>query len=113
MRLPHAEQVIVDEAKVRDYLLSLEHPVGRSKAVFFRALGFTDTRWEELRQELMRLVRTEDAELGPASPFGQKYIVRGRIMSPTGRSAFVKTAWIVLASEVIPRFVTAFPGERT
>jgi hypothetical protein len=33
--LPNSERAIVDEAKVRDYLLSPSHPVGRFKAAFF------------------------------------------------------------------------------
>jgi hypothetical protein len=41
MKLPGADRAIVDAAKVRDYLLSPEHPVGRFKAVFFGALGYT------------------------------------------------------------------------
>ena len=32
MRLPGAQRAIIDAAKVRDYLLSPEHPVGRAKA---------------------------------------------------------------------------------
>ena len=34
-------RAIVDGAKVHDYLLSPEHPVGRFKAVFFGTLGYT------------------------------------------------------------------------
>lgn len=41
MNLPGAEEAIVDDAKVRDYLLSREHPVGRFKATFFSGLGYT------------------------------------------------------------------------
>jgi hypothetical protein len=39
--LPNADRAIVPEAKVRDYLLSNAHPVGRFKAVFFIALGYS------------------------------------------------------------------------
>lgn len=34
-KLPNAEQAVVEPAKVRDYLLSSAHPVGRFKAVVF------------------------------------------------------------------------------
>ena len=46
MKLPRAEHAVVEDAKVRDYLLSREHPVGRFKAAFFGAhfLG----RYDEL-----------------------------------------------------------------
>jgi hypothetical protein len=112
VKLPGAERAIVDPAKVRDYLLSAEHPVGRSKAVFFNALGFARDNWHELQQVITSLAIEDTAELGEKIEFGQKYVVRGTIQGPNGRVAAVKTAWIVLNGEDFPRFVTAFPGDR-
>jgi hypothetical protein len=37
--LPHAELATIDPAKLRDYLLSPSHPVGRFKATVVDALG--------------------------------------------------------------------------
>jgi hypothetical protein len=45
MKLPFAENAVVDAEKVRDYLLSRLHPVGRFKAVFFAGLGYTQENW--------------------------------------------------------------------
>jgi hypothetical protein len=112
MKLPNAERAIVEDEKIRDYLLSLEHPVGRSKARFFISLGFARHRWQELQQALLDLAQNEEAELGPATKFGQKYVVRGMIQGPTGRTAMVRSAWIILQGEDAPRFVTAYPGVR-
>jgi hypothetical protein len=39
--LPNADRALIDEARIREYLLSDAHPVGRFKAAFFRSLGFT------------------------------------------------------------------------
>jgi hypothetical protein len=39
MRIPGAERAVLDDAKVRDYLLSAEHRVGSAKARFFAQLG--------------------------------------------------------------------------
>ena len=39
--LPHADQALVDEAKICYYLLSDTHPVGRFKARVFRSLCST------------------------------------------------------------------------
>lgn len=35
MKLPNGQKAVVDERKVREYLLSASHPVGRFKARFF------------------------------------------------------------------------------
>ena len=50
MVLPQAEHAVVDAAKVRDYLLSHEHPVGRFKAVFFETLGYSQADWTQFRR---------------------------------------------------------------
>jgi len=43
VKLPNADQAFIDPAKLRDYLLSPTHPVGRFKAPFFAAMGYTQT----------------------------------------------------------------------
>jgi hypothetical protein len=111
MRLPAADLAIVDPAKIRDYLLSSEHPVGRFKAAFFGALGYTRDDWQRLQQDILAIVSSEEAVPGQLSDFGQKYEVRGTIHGPTGRRAELVTVWIVLVGESSPHFVTAYPGE--
>ena len=113
MHLPGAEQTIVDPAKVRDYLLSPDHPVGHAKARFFTALGFTREAWPQLRDALLELARSGEAVPGPATPFGQKWVIRGMIRGPRpgAPEALLETVWITLLGESAPRLVTAYPGD--
>lgn len=111
MRLPNAGRAVIEVAKVRDYLLAPDHPVGGAKARFFAALGFTRDGWPLLRAAFLALAQEREAELGEATVFGQKYVVRGIIRGPGGRAAWVLTAWIVRAGEDAPRLVSAYPGE--
>ena len=46
MKLPNAEQAIVERAKIADYLLDPAHPYGASKAHFFTQFGFRPEAWE-------------------------------------------------------------------
>ena len=39
MKLPSADRVQIDDRKIREYLLSRTHAVGRFKARFFAAVG--------------------------------------------------------------------------
>jgi len=55
MSLPNSQRAVIDPEKVRDYLLSEAHPVGRFKETFFGALGYTRGRWEILRDDLLSL----------------------------------------------------------
>jgi len=112
MQLPGAERAVVEPVKVRDYLLSFEHPVGRSKAHFFAALGFERDRWPELQIALHSLAQTGVAELGLATEFGQKYVVRGILVGPTGRRAHVESVWMIPLGGDTPRLITAYPGDR-
>ena len=113
MKLPASERAIIAPAKIRDYLLSTSHPVGRFKAPVFASLGYASTSWQHLEKDLLALAVSGDAELGKDSPYGQKYEIRGTLKGPSGTSAKVLTVWIVLFGGDVPQFVTAFPGETT
>jgi hypothetical protein len=93
--LPFAAQAIVEPSKVRDYLLSSSHPVGRFKAVVFDSLGYTAERWEKLAADLTQLARTQPAIEGQASFYGKKYEVSGKLVGPNGRTATFTTVWMI------------------
>jgi hypothetical protein len=109
MMIPNADRAAIDASKILGYLLSDTHPIGRFKAAFFGALGYSDENWTLLRDDLLMLARTAPAVAGKASPFGQIFQVDGKLIGPLGRSAEVRTVWIIKTSEDIPRFVTAYP----
>jgi hypothetical protein len=111
MKLPHAERALVDPRKLRDYALSPAHPVGRFKAAFFARLGFTTENWESLGLELRRLALQDSADLSDKTEFGQKYLIRGIIIGPTGVSAEIRSVWIILNGEQVPRLVTIYPED--
>ena len=109
MTLPHASLAVIEPSKVRGYLLSAAHPVGRFRAAVFVALGYSGERWELLRDDLLAIAYTGTAVPGQPSQFGQKFHVDGILVGPSGRAASFRTVWIVKAENEAPRFVTAFP----
>jgi hypothetical protein len=68
--------------KVRDYLLSATHPVGRHKARFFAALGFAETSTTEFIGEIRRIAATENVVSVEDTEFGRKYTVGGELSLP-------------------------------
>lgn len=64
MKLPAAERAVIEPAKIRDYLLSNSHPVGRFKAPFFASLGYASVNWHRLDKDLRDLAVSGDAEPG-------------------------------------------------
>ncbi len=111
MKLPNSAAAVVAEEKIRDYLLNAAHPDNGGKAAFFIAIGFQRESWNALADALRELARTARISAEFDSAHGQKYIVDGRIQSPSGRSPVVRTIWIVDRGDDIPRLVTAYPHE--
>ena len=110
VKLPFAEHAIVDESKLRDYLLSPVHPVGRFKSLFFADLGYQRDQWRLLKRDLQRHACEEDAVPGKPSSFGSKFEIRGKLVGPNRRSATIVSIWIVKDGEMAPRFITAYPA---
>jgi len=109
MRMPNAENAEISPAKLRFYLLSREHPVGRYKAAFFAQLGFVEASWREFESRLLELA-TGEAEPAGSSPHGEKYAIRGTLKGPGGQ-ATVQTIWIIPAAAENPQLVTVYPAE--
>jgi len=109
VKLPNASDAIIPREKLRDYVLSESHPVGRFKAAYFASLGYSRDQWQALERDIRNLLH-EDARESVATVHGRKYEVRGEIVGPNGRAGKVMTVWIILESEELPRFITAYPG---
>ncbi len=63
---------------------------------------------EDIRTQHLAL----DAELGEKTKYGQKYIITGDIKGPNGKVMKLKSIWIILAGEELPRFITIYPEEK-
>ena len=107
--LPNAASAFIDPSKVRDYLLSPSHPVGRFKAAVFTALGYTQQDWPRLRDDILGHARNGREIAADASPFGQKYLVSGTLTGPNGRTGHFVTVWLMESETAEPRFITAYP----
>ena len=108
MRLPNADGAILDIRKIEDYCLSASHPRGRHKARVFREaleLERGDAAW--LRGVLLEAARSSEAQQVTADAWGSYWRVDATIRRQ-GKSAVVRTVWIVRSGEDIPRFVTCW-----
>ena len=112
MHLPNPDRAVVEPTKVRDYLLSREHPVGRFKAAVFEAVGYRRDAWERLQTDLLTAAGVSEAVLKQTTLHGQKFEVPAILSGPAQRNLSVITVWFVRRGEDFPRFVTAYPGGR-
>lgn len=109
MRLPNADQAIVEREKVADCLPNSAHPDNGGKAEFFTQLGFRREQWEILAAALRPLAVESEVIAATDSRHGKKHVVTGRIQSPTGKTPMVQTIWIMDKGLEPARLVTAYP----
>jgi hypothetical protein len=110
MLLPHRDEAYIPRSKLIEYLLSHTHAIGKSKAKFFRALGFDEANVAVLDKGLLAIAQTEAVAEVVRSPYGTKYVVNGFLEAPGGALVRVQTVWIIDIGDTRPRFVTAYPA---
>ena len=109
MSLPNCEKAYVPEQKLKAYLLSETHAIGRAKAKYFRRFGYTEGNAKELADALLAIVKSEEVREEVATDYGTKYVVDGDIPTPAGTTARLRTVWVIEPRDDRPRFVTAYP----
>lgn len=109
MRVPDAENAVVEIRKLRDYCLSSTHEHGRHKArLFAAAFDMTLDDAQEFRNVLLEAVKTHDAQLGRRDVYGQRYIV-DFWLEWRGKQATVRSAWIIEHGSDSPRLTSCYP----
>lgn len=107
--LSNNEKAFIEPAKIRDYILSPTHPIGRFKASLFKTMGYSQENWEQLIDDIRLYHLPLDAKPVEKSKYGQKYTIRGLIKGPNGKIVMFRSIWIILEGEDIPRFITIYP----
>jgi len=107
--IPNADRAVIEPTKLHDYLLSRTHPIGRFKAAFFQALGYSSEDWRQLEADLRSQHLPKGAAADEPTPYGRKYVIRATLIGPGGASAALVSVWVVRAGEDFARFVTEYP----
>ena len=106
MRVPNAENAVVDIRKLRDYCLNPNHEVGKHKArVFAATLNLTEKDALILQAALLEAVKTVETEIGKLDKYGQRFTVDFEF-EYEGKHAVIRSGWIIDAGAEIPRLVT-------
>lgn len=109
MKLPNAENAVVEQEKITEYLLNPTHRYGASKARFFDAFGFRAEEWWKFAEALREHGRNHDVTKVQETGFGPRYEVEGTLLAPDGRRPRVRTVWQLDHGAVAPRLITAYP----
>lgn len=107
---PSLANRFIPPAKIRGYLLNEAHPIGRTKARFFAAFGFSIDNWEALAAALLQHPAMHPVSATTRTPYGVTYTFRCSIPTPDGRDPCIVTVWLDDGSGGA-RLVTAYPSE--
>jgi|SRR5579885_687293 hypothetical protein len=112
MLLPNGESALIDIRKLHDYCLNPDSPRGKGKArVFASALGLTAVDAPRLREKLLEAARAAEAQLGELDMYGRRYTIDFEMETESGR-AIVRSGWIILHNEAVPRLTTCYVRRR-
>ena len=109
MKLPGRKNAYIPPQKLKAYILSKTHSVGRWKARFFDGLGYKETNVETLERSLIAIAHSESVKDVISTVYGTKYIIEGSLQTPSGNPVEVRTVWIIEKGQDRPRFVTVYP----
>ena len=106
--LPNAAIALVEDVKIRDYLLNPGNPQNQGKAGQFGRFGFTRMGWAVLAGALGRHPVQNQVVKITRSQHGAKYVVECTLMTPDGRNPCLRSVWIIENGQSRPRLVTAY-----
>lgn len=101
---------IIEDAKVRNYLLNLDHEDGAPKAKFFIAGGFSLDKPAPFIAALRKhFLENTPTSKNPDRFGGVRITVDAPMIVPNGRTPMVRTVWGIDEGETLPRLLTAYP----
>jgi hypothetical protein len=109
MKLPNAAYAIIDQAKIVDYLLDVDHPHGGSKAKLLLSLGYSAGSWSRLESDLRAAHLDEEVIDTGHTLWGQRYEIVAPITGPSGDTVLFRSVWQIDLGTNRPRLITMYP----
>ena len=109
MKLPNVESAAVPPEKITHYLLSDTHRDGCHKAEFFRSFGFRAKSWKDLSAALLNHANNYEVVEVVQTPFGQNFVIEGKMSAPDGRAPRVRSVWFIANGRETATLATAYP----
>src|SRR5260221_7359467 len=94
VKIPNAARVLISREKLRDYVLSLEHPVGGAKALWLARLGYTRAGWRTLREDIREHLKRH-APTAVQTEIGTKFAAVGPVHTPFRPTVGAVSVWVV------------------
>ncbi len=109
MKLPNADNAIIDAQKIAGYVLNAEHRRGGSKASLLLAFGYDPANWQRLADDLRQYHLSTEVERSRATAYGTRYEIRAALQTPSGRLLTLRSIWQIDSGATVPRLITLYP----
>lgn len=107
--MPDPHMLRVEESKIKDYLLNLDHVEGYGKAKFFRAVGFSEEETDKMVEAFRRHAGNNMIAQVVEHPYGVKTVVECFMETPSGKPYCIRSVWNDHLDGKPPKLVTAVP----
>ena len=107
MKLP--SDTIIDPRKVVEYLL--RPAVENDKSNYLALAGYTPTTAFQLLEDTRTQLLPLEAEVIGPFQYGVKYVIRGFLRGPNGRTLPIRSIWATLHATGETHFVTLYPSK--
>jgi hypothetical protein len=109
MKLPNAENAVIERLKLSGYLLDVDHPQGGSKARLLVSLGDSIATWTQLESDLRSMHLPEDVVAISQTQWGTRYEIVAPLTGPSGDFVVFRSVWQIDLGTNAPRLITMYP----
>ncbi len=110
MKVPNADQAVITEDKLRNYLLNVNHRRGASKARLLLSMGYGPDAWQQLETDLRDQHLSLEVSEETDTEYGRSYAIVAPLRGPAGRIVRFRSVWQIDAGTETPRLITMYPG---
>lgn len=108
MLLPHDSIIAIE--KMTEYVLRWRPEDDKSR--FLEQAGYTAKSVGELVRDIRDQLLTLEADFFEETEYGPKYLIRGALIGPNGRTLRVVSIWMAEEATGETKFVTLYPDKR-
>jgi hypothetical protein len=99
----------IDPRKLTHYVLNLNSPRGKNKAILFeKILGYTKENYAKLLLQIETRALQAEASFHSEDEFGKRFVADLLIEGTQGQQAIVRTGWLVSSLDDKAHLVTLF-----
>ena len=109
MKLPNAENAIVEVSKLVEYLLNSSHRRGASKAKLLHSLGYNASDYQRLIEDLRLQHLTSDVIDERDTLWGNRFDIVAPLTGPSGDTVMFRSIWQIDLGLDTPRLITMYP----